>query len=221
MFVASFKRRREAMGGVRDDHLWFWSMQSRPLNREARRCGFEAHPMNPLNEPSPLVHADSGSLTEGDDERRAALSRAGEARRRFLIETGVLTTGLAAAPYLGAAPQVQTRVEAPTGSASQAAGGMRVRLDVNGRDYDVVLDPRVTLLDTLRERLALTGTKKGCDRGQCGACTVLVNDRRINSCLSLAVSHQGDRIVTVEGLARGATLHPVQQAFLDHDAFQC
>ena len=96
-----------------------------------------------------------------------------------------------------------------------------MRLDVNGRDYDLVLDPRVTLLDALRERLALTGTKKGCDRGQCGACTVLVNGRRINSCLTLAVSHQGERIVTIEGLARGGTLHPVQLAFLDHDAFQC
>src|SRR5438128_5187689 len=97
-----------------------------------------------------------------------------------------------------------------------------INLTINGQDRSVALDdPRVTLLDLLRERLALTGTKKGCDRGQCGACTVLVNGRRINSCLTLAVSHQGERIVTIEGLARGGTLHPVQLAFLDHDAFQC
>ncbi|MEI9898552.1 MAG: 2Fe-2S iron-sulfur cluster-binding protein [Chthoniobacter sp.] len=83
------------------------------------------------------------------------------------------------------------------------------------------LDPRVTLLDALREHLTLTGTKKGCDHGQCGACTVLVNGRRINSCLSLAVTHEGDEITTIEGLAKGEELHPVQAAFLEHDGFQC
>jgi xanthine dehydrogenase YagT iron-sulfur-binding subunit len=83
------------------------------------------------------------------------------------------------------------------------------------------LDPRVTLLDLLRENLGLTGTKKGCDHGQCGACTVLSNGRRINSCLSLAVSHDGDEKTTVEGLARGGELHPVQAAFIEHDGFQC
>jgi xanthine dehydrogenase YagT iron-sulfur-binding subunit len=97
----------------------------------------------------------------------------------------------------------------------------RVVLDVNGREYDLVLDSRVTLLDALREHLGLTGTKKGCDRGQCGACTVLVNGRRINACLMLAAAAGGERIVTVEGLKRGATLHPVQRAFVERDAFQC
>lgn len=95
-------------------------------------------------------------------------------------------------------------------------------LTINGVRRDIVLDdPRVTLLDLLRERLDLTGTKKGCDRGQCGACTILVDGRRINSCLALAVSHDGADIVTIEGVARGAELHPVQAAFIAHDGFQC
>ena len=93
---------------------------------------------------------------------------------------------------------------------------------VNGMAREVVLDdPRVTLLDLLRERLDLTGTKKGCDRGQCGACTVLVEGRRINSCLALAVSYDGARVVTIEGLAQGDALHPVQAAFIAHDGLQC
>jgi len=96
-----------------------------------------------------------------------------------------------------------------------------VRLNVNGHDYDLMLEPRVTLLDALREYIGLFGTKKGCDRGQCGACTVLVNDRRINACLALAIAHVGDRIRTVEGLAEGSMLHPVQAAFIEHDGFQC
>lgn len=97
-----------------------------------------------------------------------------------------------------------------------------VRLTVNGVRRDVELDdPRVTLLDLLRERLELTGTKKGCDRGQCGACTVLVDGRRINSCLALAVSLDGADVLTIEGVSRGDALHPVQAAFIAHDGFQC
>ena len=95
-------------------------------------------------------------------------------------------------------------------------------LTVNGERRDVALDdPRVTLLDLLRERLGLTGTKKGCDRGQCGACTVLVNGKRVNSCLALALSLDGTEVVTIEGLAHGDELHPVQAAFIAHDGFQC
>ena len=97
-----------------------------------------------------------------------------------------------------------------------------ISLTVNGVRRNVALeDPRVTLLDLLRERLDLTGTKKGCDRGQCGACTVLVDGRRINSCLALAVSCDGAEILTIEGVARGDKLHPVQAAFIAHDGFQC
>jgi xanthine dehydrogenase YagT iron-sulfur-binding subunit len=98
---------------------------------------------------------------------------------------------------------------------------VNVHFKINGKDYTLEVDPRVTLLDALRERLHLTGSKKGCDHGQCGACTVLVNGRRINSCLSLAVTHEGDEITTIEGLARDDELHPVQAAFIEHDGFQC
>ena len=92
-----------------------------------------------------------------------------------------------------------------------------VRLTINGVERSLTLDTRTTLLDMLREHLALTGAKKGCDHGQCGACTVLVGGRRINSCLTLAVLHEGDSITTIEGLARGETLHPLQAAFVHHD----
>lgn len=96
-----------------------------------------------------------------------------------------------------------------------------VNLEVNGVKYSVKVEPRVTLLDLLREELNLTGTKKGCDRGQCGACTVHVNGIRINSCLSLAVMNEGKKITTIEGLANGNQLHPMQDAFIRHDGFQC
>ncbi|MEJ8569953.1 (2Fe-2S)-binding protein [Microbaculum marinum] len=97
-----------------------------------------------------------------------------------------------------------------------------ISLAINGEQRTVELDdPRVTLLDLLRERLELTGTKKGCDRGQCGACTVLLDGRRVNACLALAVSCDGGEVVTIEGLADGDELHPVQAAFIDHDGFQC
>jgi xanthine dehydrogenase YagT iron-sulfur-binding subunit len=96
-----------------------------------------------------------------------------------------------------------------------------VELSINGKGHKLLLDPRVTLLDLLRENLGLTGTKKGCDHGQCGACTVLANGRRINSCLSLAVVHDGEQITTIEGIAEPNELHPVQAAFIEHDGFQC
>jgi xanthine dehydrogenase YagT iron-sulfur-binding subunit len=96
-----------------------------------------------------------------------------------------------------------------------------VRLKVNGREQELRVEPRVSLLDALRERLGLTGTKKGCDHGQCGACTVLVDDRRVLSCLTLAAQADGKRVTTIEGLADGDRLHPMQQAFLDHDGLQC
>src|SRR5215471_16940820 len=99
---------------------------------------------------------------------------------------------------------------------------LSIGLTINGEQRDIVLDdPRVTLLDLLRERLQLTGTKKGCDRGQCGACTILVDGQRINSCLALAVSHDGADILTIEGVAQGETLHPLQAAFIAHDGLQC
>src|ERR1700719_3772356 len=99
---------------------------------------------------------------------------------------------------------------------------LSLRLTVNGERREMTLDdPRVTLLDLLRERLQLTGTKKGCDRGQCGACTVIVDGRRVNSCLTLAISHDGADVLTIEGAAQGNRLHPVQEAFIAHDGLQC
>ena len=108
----------------------------------------------------------------------------------------------------------------------EASVRMVVTLNINGADHAMVLDGRTTVLDALREHLHLTGSKKGCDHGQCGSCTVLINGARINACLTLAIMHQGDQIVTVEGLPAlaglpGDALHPLQQAFIDHDAYQC
>jgi xanthine dehydrogenase YagT iron-sulfur-binding subunit len=100
-------------------------------------------------------------------------------------------------------------------------GDMRVAFTVNGQPQHLDFDPRTSLLDALREHLHLPGTKKGCDHGQCGACTVLINGRRINACLTLAVMHEGDSIVTIEGLGAPGTLHPLQAAFVERDAFQC
>ncbi|AMN40691.1 (2Fe-2S)-binding protein [Rhodoplanes sp. Z2-YC6860] len=114
--------------------------------------------------------------------------------------------------------------DAPSGTATKPAASpqaVSVNLTINGQRHSLTLDPRTTILDLLREQLDLTGTKKGCDQGQCGACTVLIEGRRVNSCLTFAVMHDGAEITTIEGLARGGTLHPLQQAFIDHDAFQC
>ena len=110
-----------------------------------------------------------------------------------------------------------TAVEANAAQTSTA----EIALTINGQMQHLDLDPRTSLLDALREHLHLTGTKKGCDHGQCGACTVLVNGRRINSCLTLAVMHEGDEIVTIEGLGQPEDLHPLQAAFIEHDGFQC
>lgn len=116
------------------------------------------------------------------------------------------------------APQ-HAYAQKPTDGAS--ANVMDLKLVVNVEPKALQIDPRTTLLDLLRENLALTGTKKGCDHGQCGACTVLIEGRRINACLALAAVHDGQEVVTVEGLARGQTLHPMQAAFVKHDGFQC
>ena len=127
-------------------------------------------------------------------------------RRRFLGTAGATTLAMAARP-----PSAEAAVEP----------AQKVALTVNGRRHALDIYPRVTLLDALRENLALTGTKKGCDQGQCGACTVIVNGQRINSCLTLAVMHAGDEITTIEGLAEDGDLHPMQAAFVRHDGLQC
>jgi xanthine dehydrogenase YagT iron-sulfur-binding subunit len=146
----------------------------------------------------------------------------GVTRRSFLTRLSAGGIAVSTAPLLHtiSAAQVET---SPTPSATPAGSvpPVPVVLNVNGRDYRLKIEPRVTLLDTLRERLHLFGTKKGCDHGQCGACTVHINGRRVNSCLTFAVMHEGDRITTIEGLATNGELHPVQAAFLEHDGFQC
>jgi xanthine dehydrogenase YagT iron-sulfur-binding subunit len=115
----------------------------------------------------------------------------------------------------------RTSAARPLGETIPAPDKIPLTLTVNGVGRKLALAPWTTLLDTLRDHLDLTGTKKGCDHGQCGACTVLVNGRRINSCLTLAVMHDGADVTTIEGLAKDGALHPLQQAFIDHDAFQC
>ncbi len=135
--------------------------------------------------------------------------------RRTVLESGTVT----AAFMLGGFPQIALAAEAF--DAETAISPINVELQVNGVLHRLMLDPRTTLLDALREHLALTGSKKGCDHGQCGACTVLLDGRRINSCLTLAAMHDSQPITTIEGLADGEALHPLQAAFIEHDGFQC
>ena len=122
---------------------------------------------------------------------------------------------------LTANKQVKNSWPSGDSPAESASGTVTVTLIINGQECRLQLDPSVTLLDALREYIGLTGTKKGCDHGQCGACTVLVDGKRINSCLTLAVMKNGCEVITIEGLAKGDELHPMQTAFIEHDAFQC
>ena len=137
-----------------------------------------------------------------------------EITRRTVIETGTTALLLTTLPRgaLAAGPLDDTGPPPPPAT---------VELQINDRSHSLTLDPRTTLLDALREHLSLTGSKKGCDHGQCGACTVLIEGHRINSCLTLAVMHDGQSITTIEGLAEGDNLHPLQAAFVEHDGFQC
>lgn len=139
-------------------------------------------------------------------------------RRSFLSHLGAAGLAATTQPLL-AATQLSTPAVAE--QPSTQAGTMPVTLRVNGKDHRLQLDPRTTLLDCLRENLALSGTKKGCDHGQCGACTVHVNGRRVNSCLSFAMMHQGEEITTIEGIGQPDHLHPMQVAFIEHDGYQC
>jgi xanthine dehydrogenase YagT iron-sulfur-binding subunit len=147
------------------------------------------------------------------------LPRGGVSRRELLV--GALAAAITAV-VLDACAGTQRRADGPPLQLGATAPGMvDVTLVVNGERRPLRIEPRVTLLDALRENLGLTGTKKGCDMGQCGACTVLVDGKRVDSCLALAVQHEGRSITTIEGLAKGEDLHPVQAAFLEQDAFQC
>jgi xanthine dehydrogenase YagT iron-sulfur-binding subunit len=142
-------------------------------------------------------------------------------RRSFLTQLGVAGLAASAAPIAHAAGVAESPAADVEDLTEAVSGAVAVTLRVNGKEHQLMLEPRVTLLDALRENMGLPGTKKGCDHGQCGACTVHVNGRRVNSCLTFAVMHQMDEITTIEGLERDGALHPVQQGFLDHDGFQC
>lgn len=137
-------------------------------------------------------------------------------RRKLLVASAAAGSAVAASPLLRDAEAATTQASRPTATAT-----VNVLLHVNGADRTVMIDPRSTLLDTLRERLHLTGNKKGCDQGQCGACTVIVDGRRIASCMTLAVMQEGRDITTIEGLGTPRHLHPMQAAFVKHDGYQC
>ncbi len=166
-----------------------------------------------------------GSLDREEDTRETTDSSeptthqpASAVSRRAFIGLSVAAVPAVRATVAGAKA---LKPAAGGGTASPGSATVPVALEVNGRQHQLRVDPRSSLLDTLREELALTGTKKGCDHGQCGACTVLVDGRRVVSCLTLAAMASGHKITTVEGLAQGDQLHPVQAAFLKHDGFQC
>lgn len=137
-----------------------------------------------------------------------------ESRRSFLKQSTALAALATASPLLVKAAENEEKINAYFEK-------VPLQLEINGQLQNLMVEPRVTLLDLLREQLGLTGTKKGCDHGQCGCCTVHVDGKRINSCLSLAVMNQGKKITTIEGLANGEQLHPMQEAFMKHDGFQC
>jgi xanthine dehydrogenase YagT iron-sulfur-binding subunit len=162
------------------------------------------------------------------DEPKAGPAQAAEgsggdvSRRSVLAGMAAAGGGIALGPMLGGCadhPAAFTQTESIPRPAASAT--VQTTLHVNGREYPLTIEPRVTLLDALRDHIGLTGTKKGCDHGQCGACTVLIDDRRVNSCLTLALQAAGKKVTTIEGIAGGEQLHPVQTAFIEHDAFQC
>jgi len=161
------------------------------------------------------------SVDEKDKEPTSSLGKL--SRRSFLSHmgaAGVATAATAVAPLAISTTSVGAQ-ETTSSEGKAIPGTVPVTLRVNERQYSVQIDPRATLLDTLRETLHLTGTKKGCDHGQCGACTVHINGRRVNSCLTFAAMQQTSEIITIEGLGQPGHLHPMQEAFVEHDGFQC
>jgi xanthine dehydrogenase YagT iron-sulfur-binding subunit len=153
-----------------------------------------------------------------DFEEEDQNTDAGESRRDFLKKVTALGAGAAAVGFLDVD---EIYAEVPDYVTNVPADAMSVKLNINGAERSLPIDSRTSLLDALRERLDLTGSKKGCDHGQCGACTVIIDGRRVLSCLTLAAMCDGKKITTIEGIADGDKLHPLQQAFLDKDALQC
>jgi xanthine dehydrogenase YagT iron-sulfur-binding subunit len=172
----------------------------------------------PAESSSDLARDSRDSGTETSTEKAPT-------RREFMSCAATAGMGLAIAPLLvsdrAPASGLESEGVVKPAALQTLPGSREVTLHVNGAEHRLVIEPRVTLLDALRERIKLTGTKKGCDHGQCGACTVLIDGRRTLSCLTLAIMHQGAKITTIEGLAQGEKLHPLQTAFIRHDAFQC
>lgn len=165
---------------------------------------------------------DDAELKMSADEE-ALLSELGESRRKFLGQVSVTTLGVLAAQVL-AEQEVLANFKTPEDAVFapiKEENAVKVMMKVNGAEKSLTLDSRVTLLDALREKMALTGSKKGCDHGQCGACTVIVDGRRVLSCLTLAATCEGKSVTTIEGLAKGDALAPMQAAFIKHDGFQC
>jgi xanthine dehydrogenase YagT iron-sulfur-binding subunit len=142
-------------------------------------------------------------------------------RRSFLSQIGAAGVVATASPLVAQTQSSASPAETTPGKTEKVENAVPITLSVNGKSFQIEVDPRTTLLDGLRETISLTGTKKGCDHGQCGACTVHVNGRRINSCLTLAIMHEGDAITTIEGLGEPGNLHPMQASFVEHDGYQC
>ena len=163
---------------------------------------------------------DEKNITAGDatDEESSFTDRL--SRRSCLLQLGAGGVAATAYPLVSSAQTLPAKKGSDMDQAA-AADAIQVKLRVNGKSLNLQIDPRTTLLDCLRESVFLTGTKKGCDHGQCGACTVHVNGRRVNSCLSFAAMHENDEITTIEGLGQPGNLHPMQAAFVVHDGYQC
>jgi xanthine dehydrogenase YagT iron-sulfur-binding subunit len=155
-----------------------------------------------------------------DADEKAARLKGGVTRRTALWQLGAGGVAATAYPLVASAKTLPEEKSADTDEAA-VADAIPVTLRVNGTSLSLQVDPRTTLLDCLRESALLTGTKKGCDHGQCGACTVHVNGRRVNSCLSFAAMHENDEITTIEGLGQPGNLHPMQASFVEHDGYQC
>ena len=171
-----------------------------------------------------LTKNEGRSLAESADESSKHLSELGEARRRFLKQISAAGAAILAMQTLAERQIFARSLENSGGGETLSAdieNAVKVSFKVNGAEKTLNVDSRMTLLDALRERLNLTGSKKGCDHGQCGACTVIVDGRRVLSCLTLAATCEGKSVTTIEGLAKGNELHPVQAAFVKHDGFQC
>ena len=169
-----------------------------------------------------MLQEDEDQKMSVDEERLLdELGISGESRRRFLGQISAAGLSILALQGLGPQNAFAAGVEIDSAVLAQIENAVKVAFKVNGAEKSLNVDSRMTLLDALRERLQLTGSKKGCDHGQCGACTVIVDGRRILSCLTLAATCEGRDVTTIEGLAKGMDLHPMQAAFIKHDGFQC